>query len=86
MLIQNLPVGTQVLRSNNIRKDKKGAKDQTLWLGPFTIASQVKDGAYKLKNKDGVLLKRAYSGHQLKLYVPREEEEQEESDASPVFD
>jgi hypothetical protein len=54
----------------NSRKDtRKGGKLDYNWNGPYEITEQMSKGRYKLKNKNGVVLKQAVSSIKLKMYV-----------------
>lgn len=73
-----------------VRQDKKGAKNQKPWIGPYEIVGKSKGGAYRLKNNNQEL-KKAVAGCQLKVYNIPATECQPESDpqsspGSPVFD
>ena len=57
-----------MLRRNNRREDRKGGKNEDPWLGPYVIFSNT-GGIYKLRNKKGEVLKKAYNGCNLKLYT-----------------
>jgi hypothetical protein len=52
----------------NSRKDtRKGGKLDYNWNGPYEITEQMSKGRYKLKNKNGVVLKQAVSSIKLKM-------------------
>ena len=55
---QVIPEGTEVLLENTYQKQRKGGKMDPLWLGPYTIHRNLGKGLYKLKNKEGKLVKK----------------------------
>jgi hypothetical protein len=61
-------VGSEVLRKNNRRSDRKGGKKEDPWLGPYTVASVNNNGTYKLSNA-GRMLKIGVNASQLKPYT-----------------
>ena len=66
---QSFPVGTTVLLKNLRRAERKGGKATDPWTGPYTVASVLTSGSYKLKNNKGLELKKAYSAIHVKEYV-----------------
>lgn len=87
MVLQAIAVGSEVLKKNKKRSDRKGGNEEDAWQGPYVVvAGPTKTGLYQLKNEAGHTLKRKESCVNLKIYKRHEdnmqvdEEEQEEED------
>ena len=62
------------------------------WLGPYRIHSVNQVGSFKLEEMDGVVLKRSFTGSQLKpfikktrFFMPTKEDETEDSEAEDII-
>lgn len=85
-IVQHQPIQKEIQnQQHNIRNDslEKGTtvyvkiegllgKLEPRYRGPYTVASQLRNGNYKLKNALGSVLKTAYPLHKLKLSPPEE--------------
>ena len=69
-------VGDLVLKRNFSQQQRKGAKDEDAWKGPFKIVSSTGNGSYVLE-KDGKRLGKTWNGASLKKYNAKEVENEE---------
>ena len=54
---------------NNKRADRKGGKETAPWFkNTYTVHKVTSKGRYKLKGRQGNILKKTYNGSQLKIY------------------
>ena len=66
-------VGDKVLVKNMSNERRKGGKLKCLFPGgPYTVAEELGKGRYRLKNKDGEILKTAINYHRLKIWLDPE--------------
>jgi hypothetical protein len=65
---QHFRVGTQVLLKNMRNSHRMGGKLESKWDGPYTVDEKLSKGRYRLMSKQGVVLKKLYSGCLLKEY------------------
>jgi hypothetical protein len=66
--LQTIPVGSEVLKRNAKRLDRKGGKEMDRWLGPYTVKSVTQKGQYILSKGDRDF-KQAVNRKNLKLYL-----------------
>ena len=64
----HLAVGTNVLLKNMKNSHRMGGKLDSKWDGPYTIEEKLSKGRYRLRSKQGVVLKKLYSSCLLKEY------------------
>ena len=72
-LPRELDLGMEVLIENTAQKERKGGKLQDAFLGPYIIHESLGKGIYKVKNKNGVILKKKVDIARLKMYKERDD-------------
>ena len=66
-------VGDDVWVYNSRKDTRQGGKLEYNWKGPYEVMEQTTRGTYRLKNKNGILLKQAVSSIRLKACTGMEE-------------
>ena len=69
---QNFKIGEKVLYYNAAKDKQWSGKLEDKWKGPYYIHEVLLNGAYKLKEIDGRILKTPVNGEWLKIYHSRE--------------
>jgi hypothetical protein len=67
-LPDELPVGAEVMVENTAQKERKGGKLHELYKGMYFITESLGKGLYKLRDKQGNILKKKYNVKRLKVY------------------
>ncbi len=67
--MQELKPGTKVLVENTQQKERKGAKWEDLYTGPYIIHESLGKGVYTLKTMDGTVRKTKFNIKRLKVFT-----------------
>jgi Integrase zinc binding domain/Integrase core domain len=71
--LETYSIGNLVLLYRSALEKTWSHKLEEKWEGPYFIHETLRNGAYKLRNKEGKVLKRSVHGNRLKLYHSRSE-------------
>lgn len=70
-LQKELSVDTEVMVENTAQKERKGGKFKELFRGTYSIAEALGKGLYRLRNKQGIILRKKFNIKRLKVYKRR---------------